>query len=405
MYLNSNKPGSAPPGLVRGGTADVVPHNIRRAIDTLMTNCLQRYEGFSDFLPALLAAQEETSDSFYARLRQSGHEELIVLTQIILKKQSNPSYHYIETLLQHNLLHLNLYDPSQRATLFAMAGLIEVTPESIQHFNKEICDDVAQKIAISQPPSWNATMERMVKFHTQGGRLNYETVVSDLRARAADSLPQKADKRYLVNVLNYGRTVSDSFRNNLYDYLQLTEPQREILERLPREKQPRWGNVEPVAPNPMTAHEIIDAASKAKIKPRSYALLLSVLKASDVQVNRYFYDTSDECNLQSRRVPKPFPEKPINEIQPFYFERTEETALATTNRLLDFIDAVLTFRGKSPLSSDDRAQVIDIVRQNVPEKPVNRKSAVPWRHRLEPILPDPNHSALIPGRQDSPPHR
>ena len=90
--------------------------------------------------------------------------------------QLRPSYQFVEDVADHSLLSLS--DASrpgsdQRAALFAVAGLIEVTPESTRQWNHDVLADWQrrrERQASTSQPTWSELIHKLLDFQTQGWR-------------------------------------------------------------------------------------------------------------------------------------------------------------------------------------------------------------------------------------------
>ncbi len=102
--------------------------------------------------------------------------------------QLRPSYQFVEDVADHSLLSLS--DASrpgsdQRAALFAVAGLIEVTPESTRQWNHDVLADWQrrrERQASSSQPTWSELIHKLLDFQTQGWRWRHEEVAAAANA-------------------------------------------------------------------------------------------------------------------------------------------------------------------------------------------------------------------------------
>jgi hypothetical protein len=369
-------------------TTHPVPTDLRARVDDVMDHCLERYDYFSDFLKAL----REANGGGRIMLGESeDHTQLSRLTANYMKRQSNPSYAYVQALLDSNALHL---DPDKiqpetdgkpagghRIKLFTMAGLIKVTPQSTQQHNQEICAGVEKRIdqIHTDLPSWNETVRKLVNFQTQGERRSYEDIIAEMKQHSAAEPVQKLTRKSLAHMFIGRQDCPQDVRTALHEVLGLTEQQSLLLDQLPQQRlSPLFHRRTGLITGDKTAHAMIQEAQALPQPVPVYPLLLSLLNASDVKVNRYFHpvDHNDAVALL---------EPPFAELREFLFDRKPGVSLANVKLLLNYITEIQAARGNAPLSGDDRNAIIVMAEKSVPAaaKPIENETS--WKERLTTI--------------------
>lgn len=114
---------------------------------------------------------------------------------------------------------------NQRLALFAAAGMIEVTPESVRQWNEEVLAGHRRLIESASDralPRWGDVMTKLLSFHLQGDRQNYETIA----ARCNEAVSSVRITLLLPN----RRPPSESERLALYRYVGLDDNQVAYIE-------------------------------------------------------------------------------------------------------------------------------------------------------------------------------
>ncbi|MBI1314931.1 hypothetical protein GC176_26865 [bacterium] len=102
-----------------------------------------------------------------------------------------PPYQFVADIANHALFSLDRerLQPGgdHRIALFTAAGLIEVTPDSIKHWNEEVMARWERQAHEALPQSrltWRELINKLLSFHRQGGRWTYADI-----AEAANTWP------------------------------------------------------------------------------------------------------------------------------------------------------------------------------------------------------------------------
>jgi transcriptional regulator with XRE-family HTH domain len=106
-----------------------------------------------------------------------------------------PSHQFVSDLADYAILSL---DPNRvqrqpgdspsgdhRVALFTAAGLIEVTPESITHWNEEVIARLQRKLqkpSTNEKPYWREVMLKLIDFQMQGNRCDLADIAQAVRA-------------------------------------------------------------------------------------------------------------------------------------------------------------------------------------------------------------------------------
>ena len=148
--------------------------------------------------------------------------------------QLRPSYQFIEDVADHGLLSLS--DASrpggdQRAALFAVAGLIEVTPESTCQWNHDVLANWQhrrEQHPASSQPTWNELMHKLLDFQTQGWRWRSEDIatVANTQGKTGGTL----DASRVAQLLSGGGVPTQVERTALAEAAGLTPAQSAAIE-------------------------------------------------------------------------------------------------------------------------------------------------------------------------------
>ena len=125
-----------------------LPREIRKQVDAVMS----RWRSYPNFAALLSALMEANGMSAAELSRQLRHDSGLAVSAVTVWQyrhgEIEPSYAFIQRLLACNPLHLDsdrirLPEGEQptgdlRFPFFAAAGLIEVTPDSISEWNREV---------------------------------------------------------------------------------------------------------------------------------------------------------------------------------------------------------------------------------------------------------------------------
>ncbi len=179
----------------------------------------QSYPSFGALLDDLMRANwlgnSELARLFTAQARRSPSQTTM---SDYRRAELDPSYEFIDDLLATNALHL---DPGriraadgerpagdQRIALFAAAGLIEVTPDSVRQWNREVLAGYSRLTDAHLPvagPSWGDLMAKLLSFHLQGGRKSLSQIAGEVRENAGGQL--FTDPTRLRHLLDSNRVI------------------------------------------------------------------------------------------------------------------------------------------------------------------------------------------------------
>lgn len=117
-----------------------------------------------------------------------------------------------------------------RLAIFAAAGLIEVTPESVREWNREVLAGHRRFLAgdvNTRRPRWGDLMSKLLSFHVQGGRVSH----SDIAAALPPLRGGKPVSRVLLNqALLSMRYASEAVRLAVARYAGLDPEQIAYIE-------------------------------------------------------------------------------------------------------------------------------------------------------------------------------
>lgn len=173
----------------------------------------QSYADFAHLFDALLKANGITDRAFAS---QYAHATGTTVSSSAITETrqglQRPSYQFIADLADHALLSLapeHVHSPETgasrgnwRVALFAAAGLIEVTPESISQWNQEVLASWQRRIEAFPERlrlNWKELMQKLLEFHTQGERRNMHDIA--LAANAAVDHNCLRDARHVTQLL------------------------------------------------------------------------------------------------------------------------------------------------------------------------------------------------------------
>jgi transcriptional regulator with XRE-family HTH domain len=206
---------------------EAIREQVNRMIDSW-----QSYPDFAHFFSDLMDANKTPVRTFARQYAEATGRRIDVAPLRI--GQLRPSYQFILDLADHGLLSLS--DASrpgsdQRVALFAVAGFIEVTPESIRQWNEEVLAGW-QRRREQQPanlrPTWSELMHKLLDFQTQGWRWRHEDIadVANTHAKTEQMLNASRVKQLLSSV----GTPSRAERMALAKVVDLTPAQSGVIE-------------------------------------------------------------------------------------------------------------------------------------------------------------------------------
>jgi hypothetical protein len=150
------------------------------------------YPDFAHLFDALMDANGLTTTVFAQRYSQkTGEPSSPTRVQDIRHGDLQPTYAFVSGIADHALLSL---DPERvrpggdhRIALFASAGLIEVTPDTIKQWNEEVLANWQRQRTLSparEPLTWRELMGKLLSFHCQGGRWSQRDIAAAMNAQS-----------------------------------------------------------------------------------------------------------------------------------------------------------------------------------------------------------------------------
>lgn len=178
------------------------PEEIRERVDQVMSRW-QTYPDFAHLFDALLRAngvsEREITQDY---IRATGERISTSLVDSLQRGAHHPSYAFVSNIANHALLNLDserlrpatgsIPAGDYRLALFTAAGLIEVTPDSISHWNQEVLAAWQRRLEHSQGgprPTWGDLMSKLLAFHSQGGRRINQDFADAANALLAPTIP------------------------------------------------------------------------------------------------------------------------------------------------------------------------------------------------------------------------
>jgi hypothetical protein len=164
---------------------------LRERVDQVM-DAWQSYPDFAHLFDALLDANNISAPAFAQQYSQitSAHLRGSELNRS-RRGQVRASYPLVASIADHAMLSFNPErmrpGGDHRIALFAAAGLIEVTPDSIKQWNEEVLARLQRQrdqTAAGSRIIWKELMGKLLSFHCQGGRWSRRDI-----ANAANGLP------------------------------------------------------------------------------------------------------------------------------------------------------------------------------------------------------------------------
>jgi hypothetical protein len=155
----------------------------------------QSYATFHELLDALVDANGLTYSRLAEELETKGGGSIPERTLRSCRRgDMEPTYAVVEGLVTTNVLNL---DPDKlrskgdasltgehRLALFTAAGLIDITPLSIQEWNCEVLANVRRsggKDRAGRTLQWGDVMAKLLSFHLQGGRGTFPQIAAEIQ--------------------------------------------------------------------------------------------------------------------------------------------------------------------------------------------------------------------------------
>src|SRR5260370_9903398 len=213
---------------------------IRQQVDEVMARW-QSYPTFAALLDALMHANGLSDLDLARQLRAVGATIVVPTISQYRRGELEAPYSFIESLLTLNALHL---DPNRiqagdrdrpagdrRVALFAVAGLVEVTPESVHEWNRKVLGGY-RRIDDGSPngprPRWGDLMAKLLPFHLQGHRKSLPQVAAEIRSHLGGHL--FANSLRICHLLNNDRIPFERERLALARYAGLDNEQIDYIE-------------------------------------------------------------------------------------------------------------------------------------------------------------------------------
>lgn len=219
---------------------EISPEQRQERVDEVMSRW-QTYPDFAHLFDALLKANGFTAGTFAGRYTEATGKHVPISTVEKLRAGlfGQPTYKFIENIADHALLSP---DPSRfrkatdsstpgecRPPWFAAAGLIEVTPASVAHWNTEVlarwqryATDAGERL------SWKNIMKKLIDFHMQGDRASFIDIADAANAHLD---PDHQLNRVRVNkLLNGTGSPTSQERTALARVAGLSEAQLQLIE-------------------------------------------------------------------------------------------------------------------------------------------------------------------------------
>jgi hypothetical protein len=214
---------------------------IRQRVNRVM-DAWRSHPDFAHLFDALLRANGVSEREFTENyIRATGERISTSLVDSVQRGATHPSYEFVSNIANHGLLSLDserlrpaagsVPAGDQRLALFTAAGLIEVTPDSISHWNQEVLAAWERRLDHTRAgsvPTWGDLMSKLLAFHSQGGRRTYQDFADAANALSAPAIVLQEQR---IHHLLGGRTPpSADERHALERVAGLTIEQMNLIE-------------------------------------------------------------------------------------------------------------------------------------------------------------------------------
>lgn len=236
----------------------------------------QTYPDFAHLLTALLNANSISPRSLAKEYdRATGRYISHTKLESIAAGFIQPPYQVIADIADHALLSLdptllttsnNAHSPGNyRSALFASAGLIEVSPESIAHWNEEVIAGWQRRQSQPgrTPLTWQELMKKLIEFHLQGERLHYDDIALAANAHLDPARPLTGLR--LNRMLNGSHTASERERAALATVAGLSAAQVQFIEDALENGTLQLAQKKNISPFASRLGELLDRLSECKI--------------------------------------------------------------------------------------------------------------------------------------------
>ncbi|HVX13348.1 MAG TPA: hypothetical protein VHC22_19340 [Pirellulales bacterium] len=201
------------------------------------------YPDFAHLFESLLQANQIGDTAYKAQFEKTTGQHIAVKTIRNTRLGfQQPSYQFVSDLADHALLSL---DPNRvqrpeggspsgdhRVALFTAAGLIEVTPESIAHWNEEVIAGWQRKLqnqSANEKPVWREIMLKLIEFQMQGSRCDLADILQAVYVPPDPNTPAFNLDR--LNGILFGNSVpTPAERMGLARAVGLTDDQTSLIE-------------------------------------------------------------------------------------------------------------------------------------------------------------------------------
>lgn len=224
---------------------------IREQVDAVIQSAAAgEYANFDQFFDALLLANDNLPHTVLAEELTGANGQPVTAQTIRALREGEhlPTYPLIEQLLEHNLLNL---DPAQigaggtqRALMFEMAGMQEVTPETLAAHNAATLEQHRHDGTLEV--HFGTLMSEIIGFQTQADRAFLKDI------------PGFADDHRCRDILANTGVPNEEERQALYDYAKLTPAQQDEIESAVRGQTIKFGRPDQRTPFAKALDEVLD---------------------------------------------------------------------------------------------------------------------------------------------------
>ncbi len=221
-----------------GLTEEEIRERVNRVMDDWRS-----YPDFAHLFDALMRANDNLENKEFARLfaEATGRDMLNTIDRV-RKGISPPTYPFVASILAHNVLSLESErirpadqgrpPGDHRIALFAAAGFIEVTAESIREWNSEVLagwQRWQERHPAGPKLSWKELMHKLLSFHTQGYRCTYEDIAEAANTHGTYGCRLTAP-RVLIDLLSGNSVPTQAEREALAKVARLDAAQVSLIE-------------------------------------------------------------------------------------------------------------------------------------------------------------------------------
>ncbi len=218
------------------------PEQLRPQVDEIMANW-RSHPDFAHLFDSLLKVNGVSNVTFVSEYVQATGSDISETTIFKIRQGiQQPTYRFVADLADHALLSL---DPErvtpardgvtagdQRIALFAAAGLIEVTPESIGEWNQEVLAGWQRRCRGGpghESPTWQELMYKLLDFQLQGERMHLPDVADAISSQPESNHP--ISPKRLKELLNGTYVSTREERLGLARFVGLDAARIDLIER------------------------------------------------------------------------------------------------------------------------------------------------------------------------------